>query len=489
MDWKLDEKMKGESYRDAALGIGSTGSAWVLAAEADAGTVWSAFGVPFTFARAALDRVADESIQARADGAAVLDAAPWVGAARRRVAVILSCGTQTKAKSQELVSLNGYQIVTCFSPLSGTLRIHGNIRNLKTELGLNSSIDLHQCWNHFQKVRSHDRDVLDLLWRPWTRFLVAGVHDTNGSPLNPLGHWQTVTWLRTSHSASTPHDVEQGLMHLELTHTLFDAHSSLPAHPVVPLITPFSNRIVLCFRFLNIFSSTFVLKWTYRKSTSHHSPFALRLKLTLTWEYFFRRLKLSPLNTFPSRARNMLCCLAVLNFAQVETRETKGGGRTETLDAAAVCVRIALEAGAARAHGSEAAGDTLGVGAAGEVGAQVGRLAQAARTARRWADKAAGEAGRRRERAVPRAAVQNATARVTWKRHQFNVEFSFLSFLSTAKCWLPCLFYSFSAFSKLKKKRFWWVLSITLPRMNLVGKNRDNAPESVMEHRVNGSPL
>ena len=81
----------------------------------------------------------------------------------------------------------------------------------------------------------------------------------------------------------------------------------------------------------------------------------------------------------------MLCCLAVLNFAQVETRETKGGGggRTETLDAAAVCVRIALEAGAARAHGSEAAGDTLGVGAAGEVGAQVGRLAQAARTARR----------------------------------------------------------------------------------------------------------
>ncbi len=328
MDWKLDEKMKGESYRDAALGIGSTGSAWVLAAEADAGTVWSAFGVPFTFARAALDRVADESIQARADGAAVLDAAPWVGAARRRVAVILSCGTQTKAKSQELVSLNGYQIVTCFSPLSGTLRIHGNIRNLKTELGLNSSIDLHQCWNHFQKVRSHDRDVLDLLWRPWTRFLVAGVHDTNGSPLNPLGHWQTVTWLRTSHSASTPHDVEQGLMHLELTHTLFDAHSSLPAHPVVPLITPFSNRIVLCFRFLNIFSSTFVLKWTYRKSTSHHSPFALRLKLTLTWEYFFRRLKLSPLNTFPSRARNMLCCLAVLNFAQVETRETKGGGGT-----------------------------------------------------------------------------------------------------------------------------------------------------------------
>jgi len=59
---------------------------------------------------------------------------------------------------------------------------------------------------------------------------VAGVHDTNGSPLNPLGHWQTVTWLRTSHSASTPHDVEQGLMHLELTHTLFDAHSSLLRH-------------------------------------------------------------------------------------------------------------------------------------------------------------------------------------------------------------------------------------------------------------------
>ena len=65
-----------------------------------------------------------------------------------------------------------------------------------------------------------------LLCRPTRAWLEARVQEVNGSPVNPVGQRHTVTWLRTSHSASTPQDVEHGLMHWKLWHTLFEGHSA-----------------------------------------------------------------------------------------------------------------------------------------------------------------------------------------------------------------------------------------------------------------------
>ena len=49
--------------------------------------------------------------------------------------------------------------------------------------------------------------------------------ETNGSPVNPCGHWQTVKWFLTVHSASTPQNVKQGLMQRRLRQTLSLAQS------------------------------------------------------------------------------------------------------------------------------------------------------------------------------------------------------------------------------------------------------------------------
>lgn len=54
--------------------------------------------------------------------------------------------------------------------------------------------------------------------------------ETKGSPVNPLGQVHTVMWLRTEQSASTPQDVEHGLMQRLCWQILSDAQSTLSKH-------------------------------------------------------------------------------------------------------------------------------------------------------------------------------------------------------------------------------------------------------------------
>lgn len=56
------------------------------------------------------------------------------------------------------------------------------------------------------------------------------MQETKGSPVNPLGQVHTVMWLRTLHSASTPQEVEHGLMQRLCWHTLSDGQSTFSMH-------------------------------------------------------------------------------------------------------------------------------------------------------------------------------------------------------------------------------------------------------------------
>ena len=52
----------------------------------------------------------------------------------------------------------------------------------------------------------------------------------NGSPLNPVGHWQIGWWFWTLHTALGPHAPGQGSIHLSRTQALLLGHSALMEH-------------------------------------------------------------------------------------------------------------------------------------------------------------------------------------------------------------------------------------------------------------------